>query len=357
MNKQKFVMDKKNRFWETFNPKTGMYVRSGIYDENGKDTGIDPFQRQMPNLIDVGIMGFCEHGTSGLCVKSGVQCYQDGLNIKNKNMSLEDFKTIVEQSKHFVFQIALGGRGDPNKHENFKEILEVCRENGIVPNYTTSGFNLTDEEIELTKKFTGAVATSWYRNKYTIEAINRFISAGCKTNIHYVLSKHSIDEAIERLENKTFPKGINAVIFLLHKPVGLGSRGLMLDFDNEKLREFVKLVDENTHPHKIGFDSCTVPALLNLAKNISNESMDTCEAARWSCYIDSDMNMVPCSFDQKKRWSVSLREKTIKEIWNSEEFDDFRNVFHNSCPDCPSKQDCQGGCPVTPEIVLCDNKH
>lgn len=50
------------------------------------------------------------------------------------------------------------------------------------------------------------------------------LSAGGKTNIHYVLGYNSIDEAIERLRTNDFPLGINAVIFLLHKPVGQGSK-------------------------------------------------------------------------------------------------------------------------------------
>lgn len=33
-------VDRKNRFVSMFDPKTGFYVRSGVYDENGKDTDI-----------------------------------------------------------------------------------------------------------------------------------------------------------------------------------------------------------------------------------------------------------------------------------------------------------------------------
>lgn len=35
--------DKENKFNSFFDPKTGFYARTGILDENGKDTGIDPF--------------------------------------------------------------------------------------------------------------------------------------------------------------------------------------------------------------------------------------------------------------------------------------------------------------------------
>jgi hypothetical protein len=87
-----------------------------------------------------------------------------------------------------------------------------CRENSIVPNYTTSGLDLTDKEIRATAKYVGAVAVSFYQHKHTFEALNKFIDHGVKTNIHYVLSKNSIAEAIDRLKNERFPENINAVI-------------------------------------------------------------------------------------------------------------------------------------------------
>ena len=115
--------DKKNRYISMFNPDTGFYMRSGILDEHGKDTGVDPFMSSFPELIDVGVMGFCKHGRSGLCIKSGVQCYQNGLETKYPNMTLENFKRIVDECKGKCYQLALGGRGDVDQHENFAEIL------------------------------------------------------------------------------------------------------------------------------------------------------------------------------------------------------------------------------------------
>ena len=145
--------DKKNSFKEFFNPKNGMYIRTGILDENGKDTNVDPFMRCFPGLIDIGIMGHCVHGKSGLCAKSGIQCYQNGLKTYAPNMSLENFKKIVDECKDKCFQFALGGRGDVDQHENFEEILQYCAENGIVPNFTTSGLGMTDEIAKICKKY------------------------------------------------------------------------------------------------------------------------------------------------------------------------------------------------------------
>jgi radical SAM protein with 4Fe4S-binding SPASM domain len=252
-----------------------------------------------------------------------------------------------------VNQFALGGRGAPDQHEHFEELLIACCENELVPNFTTSGFGFTPEVARLCKAYCGAVAVSWYRNDYTLRAIEMLLEAGVKTNIHYVLGKNSIDEAITRLEHDDFPQGINGVVFLLHKPVGLGAKENVLSPHDPRVAEFFRQVDRGNREFKVGMDSCTMPGVVNFCKNVIPEAIDTCEGARFSCYIGPDMIMTPCSFDQENRYGVSLREHSIEEAWNSETFDRFRSVLQNRCPDCERRENCMGGCPLCPEIVLC----
>ena len=180
------------------------------------------------------------------------------------------------------------------------------------------------------------------------------LDAGVKTNIHYALGKNSIDEAIDRLKHNDFPEGINAVIILLHKPAGQGTKANMLSFDDPRVAEFFAQVDKQ-HPFKVGMDSCNVPGAINFCKSILPESLDTCEGGRYSCCIGADMVMVPCSFDQEKRYEVSLREMSIVEAWNSDPFERFRNKMRNACPGCEKKELCMGGCPLMLEIVFCNN--
>lgn len=349
------IADKKYHFISIFDTKTGTYIRTGILDEHGKDTGKDPFMASFPHLIDVGVMGHCIHGKTGLCAKAGIGCYQNGLYVEQPNMSVEDFTTIAEQCKGRCNQLALGGRGDPDQHEHFEELLKISRRNHLVPNFTTSGFGMTPEIAELCKKYCGAVAVSWYRNDYTLNAIKMLLDDGVKTNIHYVLGKNSIDEAIERLQNNDFPNGINAVIFLLHKPAGQGSKANMLDFNDPRVKTFFELLDRK-HPFKTGMDSCNVPGALHFCKNVLPESLDTCEGGRFSCYIGPDMVMVPCSFDQKRQYEVQLGNGvTIEDAWNSDEFERFRAHLRYSCPGCEMRNLCMGGCPLMPEVVFCDS--
>lgn len=341
--------DKKYHFNELFNLDNGFYVRSGII-ENGKDTGVDPFMRSYPALIDIGIMAKCANAK--YCP---VGCYQNRHKGEN-NMSFDDYKTIIDQIQGKVMQVALGGAGSPNEHEEFEKIVRYTREHDIIPNYTTSGIGITDEMVRITKQFCGACAISMYDQPYTYDAIRRFIEAGVTTNIHYVLGNDSIDRAIAWLKNPTaVPEGVNAVIFLLHKPVGLGRSSNVLQNNDPKVVEFFALVDKHDGPWQIGFDSCTIPGIMNHSKNIMHESIDSCEAARYSCYITHDMKMLPCSFDnQDLRWAVDLRQSTIEEAWNSAKFDNFRSHFTGSCKNCKDHELCMGGCPIRREIVLCD---
>lgn len=355
-----YYRDNRFGFVELFNDLTGTLIRSNILD-NGSETDQLPPMRSFPELIDIGIMGSCRAGRTGLCRNAGVDCYQRGMSSIEKDMDLADYSAIVKQCKGRVFQIALGGAGDPNKHKSFADILRITRENRIVPNYTTSGYALTDKEIELTKKYCGAVAVSYYSkldkcgnedNISTIAAIERFIKAGCITNVHYVLSKRSIKEAIYRVKNNIFPKGINAVVFLLYKPIGLASQENVIECGDPDYLELLRLVVSADSSWRYGFDTCQSPAIYKFAPGVAVESIEFCEAARFSMYINSKCIAFPCSFGiEDDTFSVDLKQHTIQEAWESENFAKFRKRQAEVCPNCDS--DVCRSCGLGLEIKLC----
>ncbi len=126
--------------------------------------------------------------------------------------------------------------------------------------------------------------------------------------------------------------------------------------DNDEFKELIRRIDTESFPYKVGFDSCTVPALLK-TRHTDFTYLDTCEGGRWSAYISADMAMMPCSFaHEMKEYAVSLREHSIKEAWDSQRFDIFRDSFRRACPECKKRELCMGGCPILPEIVPCEEK-
>lgn len=346
-----------------YHPDTGVYVRTSVLDENQQQTGTEAFRGSYPHLLDIGVMGHCSHGISGKCAQSGVECYQSGNVKREPHMLLEDFRRIIDESRGKTFQVALGGRGDPDQHPDFVKMIRHARENDVTPNFTTSGYGLDFSLLPEVKKYCGAVAVSHYRSHYTTRAIQAFLSHGIKTNIHFVLSKDSIDEAIDWIAGKKVPPGVNRVIFLLHKPVGNGSSANVLSSDDPRVRRFYELFNHEENCSIAGFDTCTAPALINFAERILKETYDTCEGGRFSAYITPDMKLLPCSFDAAQRYAVDLKTHSIAEAFGSEAFDRFRMIFqkavqnNRACVACKDQTLCMGGCPLLPDIVLCPDKN
>lgn len=345
--------DNLNKFIAQFDGNTGFYFRTGILDANNKDTNVEPFMTEYPELIDVGIMGKC------VCAdKCNVDCYQKA-SLHGTNMSLSNYKKIIDESNGKTFQVALGGKGDPDTHENFEEILKYSADNNVVPNFTTSGICLTKRNAELCAQYCGAVAVSEHFSDYTDKAVKLLLDAGVKTNIHYVLSNKTIDKAIEILRyDKPYREGINALIFLLYKPIGLGTEDNVLKYTDNKVKEFFEAFDNRKTPFKIGFDSCSCSGIVNYSKTAQMVSVDYCEGGRFSMYISADMVAMPCSFaNQDTSWYYKLDDKhTIKDAWDSDIFNKFRNILNNQCQGCIKKEYCGGGCPFIPNICLCEEK-
>ena len=325
-----------------FNTKTGMEVLKGKDD-------IDPFKTELPLLIDVGIMGSC--------LNSCNFCYQG--NVSEPHMTLENFKSIIDQVKHHSNQVALGGRGDPNLHPQFKEIVEYARNNGVVPNYTTSGNNLTDDQIEISK-LCGAVAVSDYGSNFTYDALKRLMDAEIKTNIHLIFSRHTYDKCLQIVygynpwQKMKLPgnkggksakysqvdiKRLNAVVFLLFKPQGTGRNKLGMIPSQMQIEAFARMAFQPKAKFKIGMDSCLINHVLRYAtpSSIQKMAIDTCESSRMSVYISPSMQLIPCSFADHPEWGVQITKKRdIDYIWNrSMKFKQFRSRLKKNPCSCP----------------------
>jgi len=310
-----------------FNPENGKELLTGI---NGHK---DPFVLNYPSMLDIGIMGHCNNKCEF--------CYQG--DKYEDNMSLEGFKKIVDQSKDYVNQIALGGRGDPNQHEWFKEILKYASDNNIVPNYTTSGINLTTDDIKISKKYCGAVAVSMYEKKHTWNALRGLIDAKVKTNIHAIVTKDNIENYCRVIQGDDIWDGnidlerLNAIVFLLFKPSG---RGKDLDWSptTKQLKIFAEIIKSPDCKFKIGMDSCLINKVAQARELTKMEEIyaDTCEGARMSCYITPDEKLVPCSFGNHDKYGIDISKGNLQDVWKTgKPFKDFRDVLTDTKASCP----------------------
>lgn len=332
-------------------PETGFTLRWG------DSLSQNPYMAPWPELADISISNYCTNGCS--------YCYRSS-NEKGNFMSLEDYRGVLQELTHpeygSIFQVALGG-GEPLLHPDFNEIIRTTREDyDIIPNYTTCGKFFTPENMEVTRKYCGAVAISWdpYRNDLTLDGLSKLgrqlADNEIKANIHYVISETTIEHATEMLNGKfdEYMESFNAVIFLTYKPTGrAGTEDTIRS--SHKLQSFLNLVNNPVTNLKIGFDACFVPILLKKT-NINNELVDSCECGFFSVYIDEDLNVSPCSFCNNDEYSFSLKSSSFKDIWQ----DTFRNYREHvdeqgklKCPKCDESNECRGMCPFFDELFLC----
>jgi len=325
----KQIIPESRKYTILFNGFTGFEILTGLPPYP------DPFVLESPSMIDVGIMGHCSNDCK--------ICYQGKINIPN--MKFEDFKIIIDQCKKHINQVALGGKGDPNKHENFEQILQYCRVNNVIPNYTTSGNGLTDEEVYISKIYTGACAVSMYNQDFTYIALNKFIEKKVKTNIHFVVSQETFDDAIKIMKGEDIWKGrfpldkLNAVVFLLFKPQGNGANKKHLCLSTDQIKEFADALLEPKCSFKVGCDSCMINKVsqVRILTNTEKVCVDTCEGSRMSCYISPDMMFMPCSFGDKFLFGTPITQNnTIQKIWEEgPPFTAFREVLKKNPMSCP----------------------
>lgn len=50
MGMKYIIIDEKYSYKYAFDTETGAYIRTGVLDENGEDTGVDPFMASFPHL-------------------------------------------------------------------------------------------------------------------------------------------------------------------------------------------------------------------------------------------------------------------------------------------------------------------
>lgn len=326
-----------------FNKSNGFFAR--VEREGHKE----PFWSQSgPELLDISITNYCTKNCS--------ICYRNS-NINGMHMSLDNYKSIVNQAKKTnVFQIAIGG-GNPNQHPDFIEILKYTYENGIVPSYTTNGIGLTNEILKATEQYCGAVAISAHNQDIELKnKIAEIKEYKIKLNIHFVLSSQSIERAIDWLQYMpNLLENINAIIFLNYKPVNASSEYLLRN--NNDIDLFFKLISELKGKIKIGFDSCSISGIAEYMKT-NPIFIESCEASRFSAFISEDLKMYPCSFMVNTELYGDLNKEKLIDIWqNNRNFKNFRYKLSNvDCFDCPKIDICKGGCLFLDEINICEMK-
>ncbi|MFW9993042.1 MAG: radical SAM protein [Candidatus Odinarchaeota archaeon] len=315
-----------------------------------------PLVSEGPEFVDLSLLNTCNLSCS-FCYTSSKK---NGIML-----SLDDYYLVMDQlAENRVYQVAIGG-GEPTLHPEFAEMLKIMREQySIVPNYTTNASLLTPELVKLSADLCGAVAISYHhhREDELLEKMRLLADYNVNAVLHVIADRSTLSRYAEIAE-KFGKAGMRAIAFLLFKPVGRGEQlktSILRTEDIKEIDRQFKAVFELSREYgfTVGFDTCFAPFLTTFDRCVKG-TYDSCTGARFSAYIDWNLDVRPCSFIQEG--GENLREKSLRDIWWGNYFNEFRKnllkAHHSSCKKCPDFLFCFGGCPFLPEIVLCEKKH
>lgn len=307
---------------------------------------------QSPEFIDLSILNYCNQRCDF--------CYM-GAEKEGTHLSLSDFHYCMEElAKNRVLQIAIGG-GEPLLHPNFFELVNTIRSQyDIIPNYTTNGV-LLDKQACKQSRSCGAIAVSYHpdRVQMLLKKLQLMQKYDLNTTLHVVVMKDNLSQ-LQKIIEPFCKAGINSIAFLLFKPTGRGSvisHQQIRSIDIPVLLDTFRYVFEFTNQYNtsIGFDSCFAPFLTHLP--LPRFTYDSCTGARFIAHIDWNLDVRPCSFMNLDQ-GLNLKEHSLQEIWWSSWFTEFRESILNrasACQNCSNFSYCHGGCPIQPEITLCEN--
>ena len=251
----------------------------------------------------------------------------------------------MEEKIPFLGQIAFG-ICDISSNPDFFAMMDYSRKNGVIPNYTCNGLEVTENIAQKTADLCGAVAVSLVNKKKSYEAIAKFLDAGMtQCNMHYLLSEETYDEAFEVIDyisKNLKPKGFNAVVFLQYKHKNKKSNYHSV-LDVEKYTKLINYCNEKQIAY--GFDSCSAPMFLNSIQDDPNNKhlevlAEPCESGLFSSYIKCYGKFFVCSFAEGEDvWQEGIDvlncNDFLQDVWLHPRLIKWRERLINNKRECP----------------------
>jgi hypothetical protein len=332
-----------------FDKRNGKFARWG--ESLRDDPSFAPFGPELLDL-EISVDGCPDAATCPFC-------YKDNAGGKPTNMTFGMFRAILDKFPRVLTQVAFGITG-VQTNPDFLDMMRYCRSQGIIPNFTLTGTDLTGPLAREISKVVGAVAVSIHEHDplQGYDTVRCFHNYGVEqVNVHLVASKETLGfvrSVIEDIWTNGYP--VNAVVLLGMKPKGR-ARGKYTSLTVEELGSVVNTaLDLGVG---VGFDSCTAPKFEALVEtwDITEEEKsrylrlsESCESSLFSAYVNVHGEYWHCSFaeDEPSIKSVNLFDVRdfYKDLWYSPQVISFRNRVLNTAVDGTRS------CIVFPEINL-----
>jgi radical SAM protein with 4Fe4S-binding SPASM domain len=290
-------------------------------------------------------------------------CYMDSGARLPDEVSSREFKNLLRHLRDVgVFHIALGG-GEAFEHPDLFEIATYARELGLIPNLTTNGLLITEENAKRCRVF-GQINVSFdgIGENYQIlrgvaafepalTGLKRLLAAGIRAGINTVVSRHNFDQ-LDAIIAFGREQGVNDIELLRIKPAGRGKIGFAeadLRYDQARVL-YPKILEwSQNYDLPIKIDCSFVPMMCyhrpdpNLLEKFA---VYGCEGGNVLIGVRADGLATPCSFIEPDENALPIAN--LAERWDQHEpFGQFRTWPDQAampCRTCDYLRLCKGGC-------------
>lgn len=224
-----------------------------------------------------------------------------------------NFSNVCEKAKMFFgsmdknslcTQIAIGSGGESTIHPEFIEFLKTIYDLNIVPNYTTNGITIAEDNeyskklLEATEKYCGGVAVSAnsfneYIDKIWRKAVDKLSKIDVHINLHIIISdKASVDRFYDIY--REYKEIIHTFVLLPIMPEGRSNQSC----SKETFEYFVSRWSEITDRSKVAFGANFYPYL----KEQDDIKCYLYEPESFSknLILDDEIIITPSSFNTKE---------------------------------------------------------
>ncbi len=291
-------------------------------------------------------------------------CYMGSGNITENGSEEEQLAKAIDIAKSLsemkIFHVALGG-GESFLVPWFFKLAAMFREQGIIPNVTTNGYEIDDKMAESCRVF-GQVNVSidgigdMYdhtrtKGKFHLadSALKTLKKHNIRMGINCVISRKNYDY-LEDIISYAKDVGVVDIEFLRFKPTGRGKDIFHeMTLSEEQGVELFPKLKKLSRKYKIGLKlDCSFTPFICYhkpsKKHLEYFAILGCDAGNWLIGVSPDGTASPCSFIEGSDIELNKLKKTWEDGDTFKEFRFWQKDNQTACKDCKYIDICKGGC-------------
>ena len=251
---------------------------------------------------------------TSICNLRCIMCYQSDKTFSNKSkgfmghMKFDLFKKIIDEIEGKIEGVTFASRGEPTLYKNLDKCLQYCEGKFLGLKLNTNATMLNEKLIHnlLSSDLQTLVLSIDEKDKENYEKI--------RVNAKF----HKIMKNLEKLANIKQKSYKKSKIKIRISGVKINNSQNIEEMNNfyRKFADEVALVNYN--PWQSAYD------------NPINDVKDPCSDLFRRLFVWWDGKVNPCDYDYKSTLSKwNAKSLSIKEIWNSEYYNNLRNLHLN----------------------------